>query len=197
MQIKVGSKYKTRCGETVVVESYNKVDNNYLFIVKTEDSSLYRVTSKGYYWATSPGMDGRDLVEEITPLITSDKPSEERAKKAIAGECKADYSLIPKAFMDALAYSLMAGALKHGRNNYLKGHNSSLLSAAAVRHIKEYEDGEDFDVDCSARLIEEYGKNAPKVLHLACAAANLLMLIEEDKIGVLEDDREYRNEKLP
>lgn len=121
----------------------------------------------------------------------------ERAKKE-AGDTviKPDYSLIPKSFMDQVSYCMMAGEKKYGRYNFTKGHSYNQLTAAMVRHIKLFESGEDFDKDTTERV---FGTNserrnrtnepAKQVSHLACVAANVLMLLEQISIGTAEDDR--------
>lgn len=95
---------------------------------------------------------------------------------------KPDYSLIPKVFMDEVARCMMAGAVKYQRHQYLKGHKATQLIAAAERHLKELQEGEDVDLDSSERL-------GQYVLHAAAVAANMLMYIHEDDEGTLIDDR--------
>jgi len=95
---------------------------------------------------------------------------------------KPDYSLIPKIFLDQLAYAMMAGEDKYGRFNYTKGHKLSQLTAAAVRHIKCLEDGDDFDNDCSERV-------GVSVHHASNVAACMLMLLHQRELGTLMDDR--------
>lgn len=105
-----------------------------------------------------------------------------RAKKNNVLDNKPDYSLLPREFLDEVAYVMQAGAIKYGRYNYCKGHNSSQLTSAATRHIKAIEAGEDFDKDCSERI----GRD---VSHAACVAANMLMYLHQKSLGTLEDDR--------
>lgn len=89
---------------------------------------------------------------------------------------KPDYSLLPKVFCDQVAYVMMYGATKYGAGNYLKGHRLTQLTAAAGRHLKELEEGNDVD--------EETG-----LTHAAQVCANMLMLMHQQQIGTLKDDR--------
>lgn len=127
------------------------------------------------------------------------------AKNAGVVDCKPDYSLIPRAFMDQLAFVMMAGMFKYKRDNYRKGHTSNQLTAAAGRHLKAIESGEDIDVDTTARLRDGctdiegvfhkgYGDKAPTIYHWACVAACALMAIVQIAAGVHIDDR-YKGEK--
>ena len=95
---------------------------------------------------------------------------------------KPDYSLIPKVFMDQVSYAMMAGRDKYGEFNYTKGHSIRQLTAAAVRHIKLIESGEDLDKD----LCDRTGKN---VHHAAAVCANMLMLLHQLELNTSEDDR--------
>ena len=104
------------------------------------------------------------------------------ADKNDSKDNKPDYSLMPKVFMDQVSYCMMAGAQKYGRYNYTKGHKYSQLIAAAERHLKCLQDGEDIDQDTSTRV-------QTPITHAACVAANMLMLIHQDSIGTIEDDR--------
>lgn len=101
---------------------------------------------------------------------------------------KPDYSYIPRVFMDQLSYCMMAGAKKYGRGNYLDGYSMNELTAAATRHLKLMEEGEDIDQDCTERL----GK---PVTHAACVAASMLMLLHMQQYGTLIDDRIKLEEK--
>lgn len=95
---------------------------------------------------------------------------------------KPDYSLIPRALLDHLAYAMMAGEEKYGRYNYTKGHRISQLTAAAVRHLKAIESGEDYDADTSDRI-------GLSVHHAGNVAACMLMLLHQQELGTLVDDR--------
>lgn len=112
-----------------------------------------------------------------------------KAKKDDKKDVKPDYSLIPKALMDQLAFVMMAGETKYGRYNYCRGHKANQLTAAATRHIKQIESGEDIDRDTTNHLKERFGDNAPEVFHWACVAASALMAIHQMELGTHVDDR--------
>jgi hypothetical protein len=118
-----------------------------------------------------------------------DKAKEVQASKNDKKDCKPDYSLLPKSFMDQVAYVMMAGAAKYLRDNYRKGHTSNQLTAAASRHLKCIESNEDVDPDTTQRLKDAHGEKAPEILHWACVAASALMAIEQIHLGTHKDDR--------
>lgn len=89
---------------------------------------------------------------------------------------KPDLSLIPYCVEVELARAMMNGEEKYGRFNYTKGHKVSELAAAAKRHIGQFLDGQDRAADSG-------------VHHLAHAMANCLMIIHEQMLGTLKDDR--------
>lgn len=73
---------------------------------------------------------------------------------------KPDLSLIPREPLWELALVLMFGASKYSRNNWKNGIDLNRLTAAAIRHITQFQDGEDLDQES-------------KRSHLMCASANL------------------------
>ena len=115
-------------------------------------------------------------------MVGKHKDYKMSADKNDKQDLKPDYSLIPKSFMDGVAYSMMAGELKYGRNNYTEGHKITQLTAAATRHLKQIEAGELVDEDTSDRLQRE-------VTHMGCVAASMLMLIHQLELGTSVDDR--------
>jgi hypothetical protein len=110
------------------------------------------------------------------------------ANKNDKKDIKPDHSLLPKIFMDQVAYSLMAGEVKYGRYNFYKGHKLSQLTAAISRHTKAIDNGEDIDQDTSLLLSSYYGKDV-QVTHAACIAANVAMMLAQKECGTLTDDR--------
>lgn len=110
------------------------------------------------------------------------------ASKNDKKDCKPDYSLLPRAFLDQVAYSMMAGEIKYGTFNYLLGHDIRQLTSAAARHLKAIEAGEDLDLDTSRRVSEKYGVEV-QITHAACVAANMLMLLDQAAHGTLRDNR--------
>lgn len=104
------------------------------------------------------------------------------ASKNDVVDFKPDYSLLPKAFLDEVSYVMMAGEKKYGRYNYTKGHKTSQLIAAASRHLAAYMSGEDHD--------EELSLSTQRLTsHLACVAANMLMILHQQSLGTHIDDR--------
>lgn len=97
-------------------------------------------------------------------------------------DVKPDYSLLPKIFMDQVAFVMMAGKQKYGEFNYTKGHSVRQLTSAACRHLKLIEAGEDLDIDTSTRINVE-------IHHWACVAANALMALHQLDLGTHQDDR--------
>jgi hypothetical protein len=102
--------------------------------------------------------------------------------KAEKKEVKPDYSHVTKSLMDEVSWNMMAGETKHGRDNYKYGYRLTTLLAAAERHLKAIQSGEDIDSDTS----DIVGRN---ILHAACVASNMMMLIETRRLGTLIDDR--------
>ena len=96
---------------------------------------------------------------------------------------KPDVSLVPKEAILGTAQALSYGAKKYGRHNYKEGIAFSRLTAAAMRHIIAFNDGEDID--------EESGNP-----HLAHALASLSMLAFMVDNRTDQDDR-YVREKEP
>lgn len=129
-------------------------------------------------------------MRSMIPEDMTDKELREVVKEELGGKAskndkqdnKPDYSLLPKVFMDQTSFVMMAGAEKYGRYNYTKGHDISQLIAAAERHLKCIQDGEDIDKDCSDRV-------GVDVHHAANVAANMLMLLHQRELGTLTDDR--------
>lgn len=89
---------------------------------------------------------------------------------------KPDMSLIPMAALVEEAKAFGLGAKKYGRYNYLLGMSASRLLAAALRHISQYNDGEDLDPESGAS-------------HLGHARACLAMILHCIQHGTHVDDR--------
>lgn len=98
----------------------------------------------------------------------------ETATKHDAG--KPDLSIVPLAAMEEIAAALTYGANKYGRYNYYKGHPTSRLVAACLRHLMAYNEGEDID--------KESGNS-----HIAHAMACLVMMAQQKRLGTHIDDR--------
>jgi len=110
------------------------------------------------------------------------------AKKNDVLDKKPDLSLLPKIFKEQVAYGMMAGAQKYGRNNYLEGHSINQLIAAAERHLDAIKDGEDIDQDTTDRVERT-------VYHAALVCTNMLMLLHQQQVGTLKDDRFYKEDQ--
>lgn len=95
---------------------------------------------------------------------------------------KPDLSLLYSRTLEECAYALMAGEIKYGRWNYCEGHEASRLAAAAMRHLLAYLWDGDIDADSTKRL-------GRPVTHLGCAMANISMLLHQQDLGTLKDDR--------
>lgn len=89
---------------------------------------------------------------------------------------KPDLSLCPLPALEAMARAFMLGEVKYGRYNYLKGMDSHRLTAACLRHVLAWQNGEDND--------PESGQT-----HLGHALACLAMLIDQQAKGVSTDTR--------
>lgn len=89
---------------------------------------------------------------------------------------KPDLSLIPLSALIEEARGFMLGAEKYGRYNYTQGMEASRLVAAALRHIYAWNQGEEVDPESGAS-------------HLGHARCCLAMLLENQRLGSLSDNR--------
>lgn len=94
---------------------------------------------------------------------------------------KPDLSLIPKEALDGMAKVLMFGAEKYGRYNWLEGFDWHRLISAPMRHITEFNDGEDLDPESG-------------LLHIYHAMCGLAMLAVHVERGLGTDDRFKKQE---
>lgn len=109
------------------------------------------------------------MAENVTPIAASARASKNDQEKI-------DLSLIPVEGLEAQALAFMVGAKKYGRYNYYKGHKTSQLVAAALRHLTKFMDGEEFDpVDGQP--------------HLGSVQACCSMIVKQKALGTLIDDR--------
>ncbi len=93
-------------------------------------------------------------------------------------QSKADLSLIPKVALEAAARAFQVGEAKYGRYNFYKGHKASQLIAAMMRHASAWMEGEENDaIDGQP--------------HLGSVIATAAMLLQQQKLGTLQDNR-YR-----
>ena len=201
LQLEIGKKYRVRNDRVVEYVKITKKADNLSKYDFTGDL-LYkdgRIVLNIPYMSTGSFLasgkeDAWDCVEEYTS-------EEVGAAKNDKKDCKADISLISYELMKGCSYAMMAGELKYERHNYKKGHKLTQLINAAIRHLKEYEGGNNIDDDCTDRLRDGcvsvvtgkfnsgYGEAAPDVSHLDCAIANLNMIKEQILLKTLIDDR--------
>lgn len=89
---------------------------------------------------------------------------------------KVPLDLIPSEALFEIGRVLQAGAKKYERANWTKGIEMSRLISAAMRHILQFNDGQDKDIECDTN-------------HLANAAVNLMFGIWMYKNRPDLDDR--------
>lgn len=90
---------------------------------------------------------------------------------------KLDLSLIPAIAEEAEAEALMVGEAKYGRYNYTEGHKASKLVAALRRHVNDW----------FHKLEDRCPIDGQK--HLGAAKACLSLLMHQEQLGTLIDDR--------
>jgi len=97
--------------------------------------------------------------------------------KTIHGDKKPDMSLVPPVAILSEARVMQLGASKYGPYNWRdKTVSARVYTAAAMRHILQWQDGEDID--------PESGES-----HLAHARACLGIIIDAQSIGKFNDNR--------
>jgi len=96
---------------------------------------------------------------------------------------KPDYSLLTRGMLEPMVRALMFGEKKYSRFNYKTGFKNTRLTAAALRHIMAYQDGEDNDPESG-------------ISHLAHAMVALGMLLDNKANNVLEEGRYVPDEIL-
>lgn len=97
---------------------------------------------------------------------------------------KAPIDLIPYEALEEMAFTLAAGEQKYGTASWAKGLKLRRLLSAALRHIGQFNSGEDFD-------------NETKTIHLSNAAVNLVFAIWMYKNRPDLDDRWIKTIKKP
>lgn len=110
---------------------------------------------------------------------------------------KPEHKYLHPAFLDGVAYAMMAGAVKYSPTNYLKGHKATDLLDAALRHIHQARQGFIYDHEINQLLKDEYDTHF-FVTHLHAAAANINMFLAQRESGVLIDDTmDYIRPNIP
>jgi hypothetical protein len=149
--------------------------------VKAGDISARRNATKnhrnmlGLRWS-------RKVAEEPTAAerkgvcVVTDKPT--NPKDAVASGTKVPLHLFPVTAIALGAMSLLFGALKYGRNNWRHdGARASVYAAAAMRHLKDWEEG--------------YDKDEDGLDNIGAAIASLAIICDARAAGKLVDDRNY------
>jgi hypothetical protein len=95
---------------------------------------------------------------------------------------KPDLSLNPSVALEEMAYAFMLGEKKYGRYNFHNGMEASRLVAACLRHVHAWNEGENLD--------KESGRS-----HLGHALACLAMILQQQKLGTLRDNRAKKDEE--
>lgn len=99
-----------------------------------------------------------------------------------AARLKADMSLLPGAALAHTCVAFADGEKKYGRCNWRRIKIAALVySAAAVRHIKRWEDGLDYDPVSGAH-------------ELAHAVSSLMIILDAMECGTLIDNRPAKGE---
>lgn len=97
---------------------------------------------------------------------------------------KAPHDLIPYEALDEIARVLQAGEAKYSAGNWAGGIRIRRLISAALRHIGQFNSGQDYDEET-------------KTLHLANSATNLMFAIWMMKNRPDMDDRWIKSVKKP
>lgn len=202
MKLEVGKTYKNRNGDLIILEGTTKLDSFGLPKDHPKFRPQYSLID-GYY---SNGFgyidDGtcltstakNDLIEEVNSDGSSVSPIADRngcgsyhlpdptgKVMTTLGGIKNDSSkvpleLIPSEALFEIGAVLQAGKEKYGTANWAKGIELSRLLGAAMRHIAQFNAGEDCDEET-------------KTLHIANAACNLMFAIWMFKNRPDLDDR--------
>lgn len=101
------------------------------------------------------------------------------AIKADSG--KPPLALIPQRPLFEVAKVLGFGAQKYGAHNYRDGFDWSRLTSSSLRHIYQFNEGENVDPETG-------------VSHIAHAICGLLFLLEHQISGLGNDDRYVKKE---
>lgn len=143
---------------------------------RLEDGSTYVGPIESAIELYKQQQEHKNKQDALLPLIG--KLENNAAKNDLE---KPDLSHVPVEFLNAVAQAFMVGEKKYGRYNYYKGHKASQLIAAAMRHLTAWMNGEENDpVDGQP--------------HLGSVGACVAMLLKQQKLGTLIDNR-YKEEK--
>ena len=112
----------------------------------------------------------------IARITYKDQELPETQKALKFDNNKVDLSLNPLIALEEMAKAFMLGEKKYGRYNFYKGMEATRLLSAALRHLQAWNDNEDND--------KESGNS-----HLGHALACIAMLLQQQKLGTLIDNR--------
>jgi hypothetical protein len=160
--------------EEVIDDEYERYNQN---VVNTNEVIPQSKTlfDSGLIFPYESHIDRFLTERKLDDNTTDHKELDEKASKFDSG--KNYLAAIPVQGLIATGTVFTYGKEKYGLFNYKKGHKSTQLISALMRHVWEgYMSGEDND--------KESGLS-----HLAHAAANLLMLIQQHHDNTIDDDR--------
>lgn len=140
-------------------------------------SGMYKLSWRGdapdWHLDDRPG-EAADAYRE--PPIDNRKATAPNPKDAAASD-RLPLHLIPSVALQWLALALYEGAWKYGRANWRRaGVVTTVYTAAAARHLKKYEAGQDADPKS-------------RVHHLGNVMACCAILLDAELAGMLDDDR--------
>lgn len=105
--------------------------------------------------------------------------------KDAVGSTKPPLSCIPSGPLFQLGAALLSGSMKYGRHNYrVIGVRASIYYDAALRHLMQWWEGENVDTESG-------------VEHLAHAMACMVILLDAESLGKLNDDRPPESHPIP
>lgn len=116
------------------------------------------MTTKDFLTKLSEAAQSRQMINQIVLQDEAKKHKEVKGTKY--DDEKPDLSLIPREPLWELARVLMAGEKKYGRWNWKNGLEIQRLLSASMRHITQFNEGENLDKETSTN-------------HLMNACANL------------------------
>lgn len=120
-----------------------------------------------------------DLCGGVNPYSRgeSDPSWKDTNPKFFHGDKKLGMSCIPSSGIAMAAHGFLEGALKYGRYNWrISGVRVSTYYDAVLRHLQKYWEG-------------QWADPVTRVPHLSSALACIMIIIDADRCGKLNDDR--------
>lgn len=142
----------------------------------------YAPEDKGGVWRVdwSPGPEGGEM--PISPDDAGLTPKDTNPKDAVGIRKWRQFTTIPLTVMAELGVAMLEGARKYGKHNYrVAGVRASVYVDAAMGHIMQWWEGEDYDRDSG-------------LSHIVKAIASMTVLRDAMIQGKLVDDRPPRAE---